>query len=121
MTGDATIDAAVGRTAFGIGAVMTWLRTAALIPQIVRQRHTAHSRDLRGGAFTSPLEQPHDGRLCQRIEMQVEANDGSRGVRLHIQLVGFHREDCEQITMRMIALGRTRPAVARRTEVGSRL
>jgi hypothetical protein len=25
MTGDATIDAAVGRTAFGIGAVMTWL------------------------------------------------------------------------------------------------
>src|SRR5262245_28551819 len=51
----------------------------------------------RRGAFTSPLEQPHDGRLRQRIEMQVEANDGSRGLRLHIQLVGFHRKDCEQI------------------------
>jgi hypothetical protein len=40
MTGNSTIDAAVGRTAFGIGAVMIWLCTAAVIvlryPQIVR-------------------------------------------------------------------------------------
>jgi hypothetical protein len=40
MTGNATIDAAVGRTAFGIGAIMIWLCTAAVIvlryPQIVR-------------------------------------------------------------------------------------
>ena len=37
MTDDATIDAAAGRTAFGIGAVIIWLRTAALIASGIRK------------------------------------------------------------------------------------
>jgi hypothetical protein len=45
MTGNAAIDAAVGRTAFGVGAVIIWLCTAAVIafghPQAVRPKHTA--------------------------------------------------------------------------------
>ena len=37
MTGNATIDAAVGRTAFGIGPVMIWLRAAAVIASGIRK------------------------------------------------------------------------------------
>ena len=51
----------------------------------------------------SPLEQPHNLRLRQRIEMQVEADDRRRCVGLHVELVGFHREHGEQIAVRMVA------------------
>ena len=37
MTGNATLDAEVGRTAFGIGAVMIWLCTAAVIASDIRK------------------------------------------------------------------------------------
>ncbi|MGB7780842.1 MAG: hypothetical protein WCF86_04915 [Pseudolabrys sp.] len=37
MTGNATIDAAIGRTAFGVGAVIIWLCTAAVIASGIRR------------------------------------------------------------------------------------
>jgi hypothetical protein len=37
MTGNATIDAAVGRMAFGVGAVIIWLCTAAVIASGIRK------------------------------------------------------------------------------------
>jgi len=37
MTGNAAIDAAVGRTAFGVGAVIIWLCTAAVIASGIRK------------------------------------------------------------------------------------
>ena len=37
MTGNATIDAAIGRTAFGVGAVIIWLCTAAVIGSGIRR------------------------------------------------------------------------------------
>src|SRR6266566_4399318 len=58
----------------------------------------------------SPLEQPHNLRLRQRIEMQVEADDRRRCIGLHVEIVGLHREHGEQIAVRMVALGWTRPA-----------
>jgi len=38
---------------------------------------------------------------------------------LYIELVGFHREHGEQIAVRMVALGWTRPAVAGHAEIGA--
>ena len=61
----------------------------------------------------SPLEQPHNLRLRQRIEMQVEAHDRRGSVGLYIELVGFHREHGEQIAVRMVAL---RWTTARRSQ-----
>jgi hypothetical protein len=51
--------------------------------------------------------------------MQVEADNCSRGVRLNVDFVGFHRKHREQIAMRMVAFGRARPAVAGRAEIGA--
>src|SRR5262245_13646649 len=68
-----------------------------------------------------PLEQPHDLGFCQRIEMQVEADHGGRGVRLDVKLLGLHRKDREKITVRMVAFGRARTAITRRAKVRPRL
>jgi hypothetical protein len=46
MTGNAAIDAAVGRTAFGVGAVIIWLCTAAVIASGIRKlfdQNTPHA------------------------------------------------------------------------------
>jgi hypothetical protein len=37
MTGNAAIDAALGRTAFGVGAVIIWLCAAAVIASGIRK------------------------------------------------------------------------------------
>ena len=42
---------------------------------------------------------------------------GCRGIRRHLQAVGPDRKHREQITVRMVAGGRTRTAIARRAEV----
>src|SRR5581483_12502459 len=49
-----------------------------------------------------PFEQPHQRRLRQRVEVQVEADDRSRSVGFHLQLFLRDREDGEDIAMRMI-------------------
>jgi len=67
------------------------------------------------------FEQSHDFGFRQRVEMQVEADDGGRGVGLHVKLLRLHRKNGEEITVRMIAFGRARTAIARRTEVCPRL
>src|SRR5262245_42926962 len=67
------------------------------------------------------LEQSHNFRLRQRVEMQVEANHGGRGVRLDVKLLRLHGEDGEEITMRMVSFGRARTAITRRAEVCPRL
>src|SRR4249920_1937424 len=64
-----------------------------------------------------PLEQAHDLGFRQRIEMQIEADNGSGGIVFHGELVGFHRKHREQIAVRMIALGRAWAAVAGRAEI----
>lgn len=43
----------------------------------------------------SPLEQPHDFRPCQRIEMQIETDDCCGRVGVHVEFVDLHREDGE--------------------------
>ena len=58
-------------------------------------------------AFSS-LEQPHDFRFRQRIEVQIEADDRRRCVDLYVELVGLHGEHGEEITVRMVARGRAR-------------
>src|SRR5262249_21041319 len=72
-------------------------------------------------ASQSPLEQPHDLCLRECIEMQVEAHDRGRSVDLHVKPVGLHREDREQITVWVIALGRTWSAITGRAKIGPRL
>src|SRR6516225_3717644 len=49
--------------------------------------------------------------------MELKADDGCRGIRRHLQAVGPDRKHREQITVRMVAGGRTRTAIARRAEV----
>jgi hypothetical protein len=39
--------------------------------------------------------------------MQIEADDRRRRFSLNVEFVGLHREDSEQIAMRMVALRRT--------------
>ena len=51
--------------------------------------------------------------------MQVETDNRRRCIGLYIEHAGFHREHREQITVRMIALGWTWPAVAGRAEIGA--
>ncbi len=67
----------------------------------------------------SPLIQSHDRGLGQRVEMQVEPDHRARAVRIHIELLGLHGEDREQIALRMVSRRRTRSAVARRREIGA--
>jgi hypothetical protein len=53
--------------------------------------------------------------------MQIEADHRGRGVRFHVEPVGFHREHGEQIAVRMIARGRAGAAIAGRAEIGAGL
>src|SRR5262249_39967715 len=53
--------------------------------------------------------------------MELKADDGCRCIRRHLQAVGPDRKHREQITVRMVAGGRTRTAVARRAKVGTGL
>ena len=53
--------------------------------------------------------------------MQIEADDRGGRVSRDRQALGRDREHREQIAMRMIALRRTRPSIARRSEIGARL
>src|ERR1700746_1449066 len=53
-------------------------------------------------AFSS-LEQPHDFRFRQRIEVQIEADDRRRCVDLCVELVGLYGEHCEEVTVWMVA------------------
>ena len=55
-------------------------------------------------AFSS-LEQPHDFRFRQPIEVQIEADHRRRCVDLYVELVGLHGEHGEEITVRMVAGG----------------
>ena len=61
-------------------------RITEFFPLSVTQRH---------GPPGLSFEQAHDLRPGQSIEMQIEADDRRRGVRLHVKLVGLygkHRE-----------------------------
>jgi hypothetical protein len=42
-----------------------------------------------------PFEQAHDLGLGQSVEMQIEADNGSRGVGLHVELIGLYGEHRE--------------------------
>src|SRR5579863_4627592 len=53
--------------------------------------------------------------------MQIEADDSRRCVGLHVKLFGLHREYRKQVAVRVIALGWTWAAVARRTKIGASL
>src|SRR5262249_16493334 len=75
--------------------------------------------DARAPNVRSPLVETHDRRLGQRIEMELKADDGCRCIRRHLQAVGPDRKHREQITVRMVAGGRTRTAVARRAKDGT--
>src|ERR1700722_3233310 len=60
----------------------------------------------------SPLKQPHNFGSRERIEMQIETDDGRRCVGLHLELVGLYGKHSEHIAVRMVALGRTGSAIA---------
>src|SRR5260370_17906196 len=69
----------------------------------------------------SVLVQPLQLGLGERIEVQHEAHHrGGRRI-AHLQLVHTYRVDREQVTMRMVAHGRARAAIARRAKVGADL
>src|SRR5262249_13748572 len=53
--------------------------------------------------------------------MELKADDGCRGIRRHLKAVGPDRKHREQITVRMVARGRTRTTVTRRAKVGTGL
>src|SRR5262249_29585041 len=53
--------------------------------------------------------------------MELKADDGCRGIRRHLKAVGPDRKHREQITVRMVARGRTRTAVTGRAKVGTGL
>jgi hypothetical protein len=69
--------------------------------------------------FISPLVESHDCCLGQRVEMQVVSDHRSRTLRIHVEPLGLHGEDREQIAVGMVARGRAGSAVARRPVVGA--
>ena len=44
--------------------------------------------------------QPHNLRLRQRIEVQIEADDCRRSGGLHVEFVDLYREHSEQVAVR---------------------
>jgi hypothetical protein len=77
--------------------------------QVVVGRLWRAGRAVAHGIFLpkSPFEQSHYLRPSQRIKMQIEADERRRRFSLNVEFVGLHREDSEQIAMRMVALRRT--------------
>ncbi len=80
-------------------------------------------RDVRGVAVWGRLSRtcPVIARLCQRVEVELEAHDRRRRIGRDRQRRFLHREHREHIAVRPMALRRARSAVARRAEVGARL
>src|SRR5829696_2635177 len=60
-------------------------------------------------------------RLLDCIEVELEADDGGRGIGVDLQGVLLHGKHGEDVAMRTVALRRARTAIARRAEVGARL
>src|SRR6188474_1180080 len=60
-------------------------------------------------------------RLLDRIEVELEADDGGRGVGVDLQGVLLHGEHGEDVAVRAVALRRARAAITRRAEIGARL
>src|SRR5471032_399423 len=67
------------------------------------------------------LEHPGQGRLLDRVEVQVEAHDRGRRVGIYRQCILLHGKYGELIAVRAVALGRAGAAVAGLAEVGAGL
>src|SRR5262245_332274 len=72
-------------------------------------------------AHSSAFIKAHDGRLGERIEIELKANDCGRRVGLHRQTVDADGVYREEIAVRVIARRWAGAAVTGRAEIGARL
>src|SRR5262249_29688303 len=77
--------------------------------------------DLARLANSSAFIKTHDGRLGERIEIELKANDCGRRVGLHRQTVDADGVYREEIAVRVIARRWAGAAVTGRAEIGARL
>src|SRR5207237_7253660 len=58
------------------------------------------------GCGGSVLVEADELGLVERVEVELKADDGRRGVSVDGELLGADGEDCEKVAMRMVALRR---------------
>src|SRR6185312_4445582 len=71
-----------------------------------------HLRGVHDLAGELPLDLAGQRRLLDRVEVELEADDGGRGVSVHRQGILLHREQREDVAVRAMALGRAGAAIA---------